>query len=317
LASQKAYNPNINHTLTGNTNLKKPLSALIGVALAFLTVSCVFFVSNADAANSSADTWGQISKLPPECFMSLTVVDGKIYAISADHTATGIKVFVYDPETNNWFTQPSSDVFYTDNGLDNNVGTILYQNKIYCFGLGYTYKFYKCYDTATNSWKQIASDPQLRYSASASLVNDKIYVIGGATGSESSPFVEFNTVEMYNPATDSWMTLTQMPEAVSKPTSVVFDEKIYVFGAASGNVLIYNPANDQWKTGPFNSNLVYFRGDGAATSGEYAPKKIYLFQTNDTYIFDPTAETWEKGAFIPESLQGFKVVTADDVFYLI
>ena len=169
MASQKAYNRNINHTDAGNKNVKKSLSALIGVALAFLTVSCVFFVSNADAADSSADTWGQISKLPPECFMSLTVVDGKIYAVSDDHTETGIKVFVYDPKTNNWATQPASDVFYTDNGLDYNVATVLYQNKIYCFGLGYTYKFYKCYDVATNSWRQIASDPQLRYSASASL----------------------------------------------------------------------------------------------------------------------------------------------------
>ena len=63
--------------------------------------------------------------------------------------------------------------------------------------------------------------------------------------------------------------------------------------------------------------MIYFGGDGATTSGEYSAKKIYLFQGNNTYIFNPVTETWENGAFIPESLQGFKVVVADDVFYLI
>ena len=82
----------------------------------------------------------------------------------------------------------------------------------------------------------------------SAVVDEKIYCIGGYNGSS-----RLNTVEVYNPTTDSWETKSSMPTKREGLTSTVIDGKIYCIGGYNGSsrlntVEVYNPTTDSWET---------------------------------------------------------------------
>ena len=116
------------------------------------------------------------------------------------------------------------------------------------------------YDPETDAWAGKANMPTVRSNVSVSIVDGKIYAIGGSkmkkiqvprgfnTGSEELP-----TVEMYDPATDTWTQKADMPTPRKTKTCVV-DSKIYAIGGWSTaneqsqleTVEVYDPATDTW-----------------------------------------------------------------------
>jgi N-acetylneuraminic acid mutarotase len=69
----------------------------------------------------------------------------------------------------------------------------VYDNQIYVFGQGVYYQ----YDIVTDSWDVFPAPPSGRgYAAEAVTVGDKIYLIGGNSGSVNEAF---KSVEIYNP----------------------------------------------------------------------------------------------------------------------
>ena len=96
------------------------------------------------------------------------------------------------------------------------------------------------------TWTQKADMPTARWRLSTSLVDGKIYAIGGVGGS--------NKVEEYDPATDTWTEKADMPTGRVMLSSSVVDGKIYAIGGATywpgGTVLAtveeYDPATDTW-----------------------------------------------------------------------
>jgi N-acetylneuraminic acid mutarotase len=96
--------------------------------------------------------------------------------------------------------------------------------------------------------------------------NGLVYAIGGevfnAVLTADSPVA---TVEAYNPATDTWQSVSQLPigtNGLTQATATVgLDGRIYVFGgliglssspvsaaSVSGSVYVYSPALDSWQT---------------------------------------------------------------------
>jgi hypothetical protein len=93
--------------------------------------------------------------------------------------------------------------------------------------------------------------PTERNFLSTAVVDGKIYAIGGALASKAM----LSTVEVYDPATDTWTTKTPMPTARIGHTSTVVDGKIYVIGGGTHTpsrgfsvVEVYDPATDTWTT---------------------------------------------------------------------
>jgi N-acetylneuraminic acid mutarotase len=164
----------------------------------------------------------------------------------------------------------------------------------------------------------------------ANVVNGKIYVISGA----NDPNINLNQV--YDPATDSWTTKTPMPNPTGgyNDGSAVLDNKIYVVGSSDSglthNLLqIYDPATDTWSVG---SPPPVFMGGNigavAATTGAYAPKRIYVIgvttyadqygnATNVNQIYDPATNSWVIGASMPTSRQDFGAAVINDKIYAI
>ena len=97
--------------------------------------------------------------------------------------------------------------------------------------------------------------PTARVFLSTSVVNDKIYAIGGGHAQKDTPF---GVTEEYDPATDTWTKRADMPTARAGLTTAIVNGKIYAIGGAVSynnfnlafsEVEVYNPALDEWEKG--------------------------------------------------------------------
>ena len=98
-------------------------------------------------------------------------------------------------------------------------------------------------------WTTKTAMPTARGFLSTSVVDGKIYAIGGALG----PFTGSSAVEEYDPVTDTWIKKNNMPETRSDFSTCVIDGKIYAiggaespYGALRSGILVYDPMTDNW-----------------------------------------------------------------------
>ena len=136
------------------------------------------------------------------------------------------------------------------------IGVAVVDGKIYAIGgsydsLGETEE----YDPATNTWTKKTSMPTPRMWVGIAVVENKIYAIGGDSGNWTSDITPTNVNEVYDPATDTWETLTPMPTKRMAVSANVVDGKIYVIGggqrAPNTNFdvnEVYDIETDTWTT---------------------------------------------------------------------
>ncbi|MHC4534360.1 MAG: Kelch repeat-containing protein [Planctomycetota bacterium] len=100
-----------------------------------------------------------------------------------------------------------------------------------------------------DTWTRKAKMPTARYGLSTSVVDGKIYAIGGGQAMYGA---YLSTVEEYDPVTDTWTRRANMPTARYGHAASVVDGKIYVIGgepteqASLATVEEYDPATDTW-----------------------------------------------------------------------
>ena len=114
------------------------------------------------------------------------------------------------------------------------------------------------YDPLTNRWEKRADMPTKRGATDAVVVDGKIYVIGGYNW-RAGPLVDrfVKSIEEYNPKTDQWRELPDMPVLKFMFASVTIDNEIYTMGGAHtpggnrltrfGDVDVYNPTTNKWR----------------------------------------------------------------------
>jgi probable HAF family extracellular repeat protein len=66
------------------------------------------------------------------------------------------------------------------------------------------------YDPATNSWSTLPTAPAAHFQPAVSIINGKLYVVGGNNGG-TSPAT--GRLDVYDPGTNAWQTRTSMPTA--------------------------------------------------------------------------------------------------------
>ncbi len=270
--------------------------------------------------------------------LGVAVVDGKIYAIGGQPGSSRSSMNVteeYDPSTDVWaFKEPMPTA-------RKNFATATYNNKIYCIGgekiivtfengiwnssEGFLLDVNEVYDPVTDSWETKAPIPIAKKAITATVIDNKIYVVGDQS----------NELWVYSPETDSWSNKTSLPATLSIVTggsssgSIVLDNKIHVIGAfpLANSHQIYDIQNDSWSFGlPVISS--YFFAVAGATTGEFAPKRIYVYGTNSQYwdlggpdffaqSYDPITGNWTTCASMPTGRINAGVADLNDTIYVI
>ncbi|MFC1712846.1 sigma-70 family RNA polymerase sigma factor [Candidatus Poribacteria bacterium] len=200
-----------------------------------------------------SDKWVRKSDmLTKRMYLSSSVVEGKIYAIGgmiwagADVALPAVEE--YDPVTDKWTKKADMPT------ERQNLTTSAVNGKIYAIG-GLKWDANKSvvlptveeYDPAADKWTKKADMPTPRHNLSTSVVDEKIYAIGGTDGNRIC-----SIVEEYDPAADKWTKKTDMPTARRSLITGVVNGKIYAIGGwenwpiSLSTVEEYDPMTDKW-----------------------------------------------------------------------
>ncbi len=195
------------------------------------------------------------------------------------------------------------------------------------------------YDPKTDIWEPKSDMPTARSGVSVSVVDGKIYAIGGSKlkkvqmpGGFTSEGEELATVEMYDPITDTWTQKTDMPTPKKTMTCVV-DGKIYAVGGWLNTnekphletVVVYDPATDRWtKVQSMNharcsaaidvvNGEIYAIG-GFGWSQVEGQLDVYL---SNVEVFNPKTNQWQERTemITPKALHAASVI--DGKIYVI
>ena len=111
---------------------------------------------------------------------------------------------------------------------------------------------------AGEKWQVISELPTLRSGFSTAVVDGKIYLIGGTPFQNRRGPYGLPTVEVYDPKTNTWERVADMPTSRTSTEAAVINGIIYVCGGYNGidnravNLKIldiveaYDPQTDTW-----------------------------------------------------------------------
>jgi N-acetylneuraminic acid mutarotase len=169
------------------------------------------------------------------------------------------------------------------------------------------------YDPVTNKWTRKANLPSPKGNFSTSVVDGKIYAIGG----DDSPDWTSPLVEEYDPITDKWTRKADMPTARSYLSTCAVNDKIYAIGGykrdhLNGDIVFfstveeYDPKTDTWtkKTdmptkralGPSSASLV--DGQIYVIGGTIGDDNGFD-DLSSVEQYDPIADKWTQKANMP------------------
>jgi len=273
---------------------------------------------------AAEDTWKYKTPMTiGRGFVSAAVVDGKIYVIGGfpTHYSVTSAVERYDPTTDTWTRMadmPSARCGHA---------TCAYGEKIFVFG-GVTPDAYSqarnniyVYDTKTDTWAEKGPMPYANALCGVAVVDDLIYLVGGALSSSSPPV---SRVMAYDPGTESWIRKADMPTARGHLSACTVNGKIYAIGGAPQNwqavayvrVEEYDPSTDSWTrmadmpTARATVGTCALNGKIHAIGG-FSPSGV--FTTHEVY--DPSADTWiTKSPMQQRRVMPFVVSVADKVY---
>ena len=168
-------------------------------------------------------------------------------------------------------------------------------------------------------WTKKADMPTARCCLSTSVVNGKIYAIGGV-----QPWpTPISTVEEYDAATDTWTKKADMPTARTGFSTSVVNGKIYAIGGASGpdtplsTVEEYDPQTDTWRRRKkMPTARAYF-------STSTVRGKIYAIggwggwgnDLSTVEEYNPVTDTWRRKKQMPTARNGFSTSVVNESIY--
>ena len=186
--------------------------------------------------------------------------------------------------------------------------------KIYAIGGSYDSCGVEEYDPVTNTWttKTPMSTPRIFFGIA--VVENKIYTIGGDSGNWTVGETPTNVNEVYDPATDTWETLTPMPTKRLGLSASVVDGKIYCIGGRRGEPTyadvsateVYDPSTDTWTTMEPIPTPVSYHASAVLDNRIYIIGGAVRFSLNQ--IYDPETETWSSGAPLPTGVDSAAAV---------
>jgi N-acetylneuraminic acid mutarotase len=194
--------------------------------------------------NPSTNAWTALANVPTPVWAASAAVSGNLVYLFGGQTSSGAasnSVQIYNTQTNTWSTGASMPT-----ALMQAQAVRSYNSKIYLFGgrtaaSGGLSDAVHIYNPSTNSWSAGAAMPIPKAQFATVLNNDgRIYVIGGR-GSylpNQGPF--FQTVEIYDPKSNSWSEGPALPSPLGGLAAVNSYGNLFVMGGSDGAYRNYN-----------------------------------------------------------------------------
>jgi N-acetylneuraminic acid mutarotase len=269
--------------------------------------------------------WTRKAEMPiPRYCHSTNIVGGKIYAVGgwAPQLGNLTRVDEYDPLTDTWTRKADMP---TPRGC---TSATVVNDKIYVIGGDANedpiISIVEVYDPSTDTWAEQTELPSQRYWFSTCAVNGIIHVIGGNNGSRAgNTRTHLNTVEAYDPKTDTWTTKADMHTKRSFLSTCVVDGLIYAIGGGApgrSTVEVYDPATDTWTTkapmptARYGLDTVVVDGKICAIGGWYFSTGGPIYSTVEVY--DLATDTWTKGVDIPVTAAGLSASEVNGKIYV-
>lgn len=175
----------------------------------------------------AADQWRDGSPMPtPRGALAVAILDGRIHAIGGESPSgnTGAHE-IYDPATNRWTSataMPTAREHIAAAAIGDEIIVLAGRT-----GGNFNLTANEIYDAATDSWRRGADVPTGRSGVAAVALNGEIYLFGGE-GAGGNLGNTFDQAERYDPATDLWDRLLDMPTARHGLGAAVIGGQIYV-----------------------------------------------------------------------------------------
>jgi N-acetylneuraminic acid mutarotase len=194
--------------------------------------------------NTTTNAWTSLADMPFTLLSGTATAtsDGKIYVLGGESDGwVNNYSQIYTIATNTW------DINFVPNPVMQHQAIVGNNGKIYLFGgrtaNGALTDLVQIYTPATNDWTTGAPMPIPKAQfAAVKNVDGKIYIIGGK-GSKlpiGGPF--FNTVEIYNPATNTWEVGPALPAPAGGLAASITNGKLLAVGGTNGAFL-----NSTWQ----------------------------------------------------------------------
>lgn len=182
----------------------------------------------------------------------------------------------------------------------------------------------EAYDPVSDTWTVKTPMPSARYDLGIGVVNGIVYAVGG-TGSVGDHLRILNTVEVYDPVTNTWATKPPMPTARSGLAVGVVDGILYAVGGSNpaaglNTVEAYDPVAGIWYgrtpmrrgksdlgVGVVGHRLYAVGGDDISTFGS---RKV-------TEAYDPVSNSWTDRAEMPRERTSFGVAIVGGILYAV
>jgi hypothetical protein len=176
------------------------------------------------------------------------------------------------------------------------------------------------YDAFRDSWRSLADMPTARAGLAAAMLGHSIYAIGGRlNGGGPCSGREVDSVERYDIASDTWVTLAPLPRARSDAAAAAVNGKIYVFGGCrihpqTGELIvlrrvdIYSPRSNTWSSAPLDlprKRAAFYQV--AALHHNSPEPKVYVIGGWDgvrpgvstVFIYNVTTNSYSRGEPMP------------------
>lgn len=170
-------------------------------------------------------------------------------------------------------------------------------------------------DTRSGEWRDLPRLPHPRYAHTATLLDDRVYVIGGRDLDG-----EVSEVDVLDLDSETWETLeTQMPERRARDShkTVVTPQGLVVAGGQrefqdSAQVDLFDPASGRWRRLPDLPEPMSRAGLA------HADGKLWITLHESAYVMDAARlDEWEEANALTLSRHGMGVVVHDGFIYAI
>lgn len=262
------------------------------------------------------------------------VIGGKIYVFGGNGNPNGVDLKsteVYDPATD-WANLADNN-HNGGSGVEELKGAVVDSN-LYVFGACFGINFNEEYNPDTNTWSTLAPKPTNARSF-AVVYDGEIYLFGGYDDNDVTEIrTYYDVVEAYDPNTDTWRFVTNMPKAITNVAIATINDKAYLFGGYDPNagrlldeVITYDFQTNTWTTTgyqpiPVRKGLVY------SSSAPVIDGKVYLIGgfeegvgegviSSRVDIYDTVSNTWQIGPSLPLPLDNFVALALNGTIYVI